>query len=115
MNDNDKNNETHPGLKKLGIGFVAESTPYGVEEAKWKVLQSILLTMVMSGAIRINVVETKGETVVSGYTFVESNLPEIPSDNLHRIDKEAIAEAVKKYPFLEAILKARFTSKSDKL
>ncbi len=115
MNDNDIKSETHPGLKKLGIGFVAESTPYGVEEAKWKVLQSILLTMVMSGVIRIEVVETKGETIVSGYTFVESNLPEIPSDDLHRIDNKAIAEAVKKYPFLEAILKARFTPKSDML
>lgn len=115
MNDNNIKSEAHPGLKKLGIGFVAEKTPYGVEEAKWKVLQSILLTMVMSGAIRIEVVETKGETIVSGYTFVESNLPDVPSDNLHRIDKEAIVEAIKKYPFLEAILKSRFTPKSDKL
>lgn len=42
MNENDLKSELNPGLKKLGIGFVADHTPYGVEEAKWKVMQSIL-------------------------------------------------------------------------
>ena len=111
MNENDQKSELNPGLKKLGIGFVANHTPFGVEEAKWKVMQSILLTVVMSGAIRVNVSESDGETVVSGYMFVETHLPEVPHDELHRIDREAISEARAKYPFLDVILKAGFNPK----
>ncbi|TGY80932.1 hypothetical protein [Lepagella muris] len=111
MNENDLKSELNPGLKKLGIGFVADHTPYGVEEAKWKVMQSILLTLVMSGAIRVNVSESDGKTVVSGYMFVEKHLPEVPHDELLRIDHEAISEAREKYPFLDVILKAGFKPK----
>lgn len=108
MNENDLKSEMNPGLKKLGIGFVADHTPYGVEEAKWRVMKSILLTLVMSDAIRINVSESEGQTVVSGYMFVEKHLPEVPHDELFRIDPTAIAEAREKYPFVDAILKAGF-------
>lgn len=111
MNENDLKSELNPGLKKLGIGFVADHKPYGVEEAKWKVMQSILLTLVMSGAIRINVSESEGKTVVSGYMFVENHLPEVPHDEHLWIDHTAIAEARVKYPFVDVILKAGFNPK----
>ena len=111
MNENDLKSELNPGLKKLGIGFVADHTPYGVEEAKWKVMQSILLTLVMSGAIRVNVSKSDGKIVVSGYMFVEKNLPEVPHDELLRIDHQAIKKALIEYPFLDVILKAGFNPK----
>lgn len=113
MNNNEKKNEHNPGLKKLGIGFEVRHVPYGIEEAKWKVMQSILTTLVLSGAIRIDVRESDGETVVFGYMFVENSLSDAPTDKYNRIDHKVIKEAVKKYPFLESLLKANYTPQNN--
>lgn len=104
----DKNFNTNNGLKKLSIGFIADNTPCGIEEAKFRVMKSILLTMIVSGAIHIEVEESNGGTIVKGYAFVEENLPEVPCDDKQRIIYKAIREAKKKYPFLDAILNTYF-------
>lgn len=98
-------------LKKLGIAFVADKTPNGIEEARWKVMQSILISLVVAGAIRIDVQEIDGKTVVTGYTFVENNLPNKLPDNLHIIDRKSILKATIDHPFLEVIMNATFNSK----
>lgn len=103
------------GLKKLGIGFIADKTPFGIEEAKFMVMKSILLTMIMADAIKIEVEESDGETIVKGYTFVEENLPEVSCDDSHRIDYSAIQEAKEKYPFLDVILNSQFNPSKKQL
>lgn len=114
MNNNNLNEKCSPGLKKLCIGFVAERTPYGVEEARWKAMKSILMTLVMSDAIRIDVMESNGETIVTGYTFVESHLKEPPVDEKQRLSYKAIRKVEEKYPFVNSLLETKFVPKIKK-
>ena len=94
------------GLNKIGIGFILGKYD-DVESLKWKVMQSIIATAIVAGAIKLDVRETDEGTVVSGYMYVEKNLSIPTPEKYGRFPFKVISEAREKYPFLNVVLDAR--------